>query len=100
MQELKSARESGPRQFSDVQCRGLPLLSLRSSKRARSDLLEGAVAVARYASGMWPGLYWLRFIFGNRKDFMYELPRVLIIVWHFKPDNTIEVSFEALHLAC
>ena len=47
--------------FFDVQCRGLPLLSLSSSKRARSDQHKNAVVSTNGASRV-ASVYWLRFI--------------------------------------
>ena len=67
--------------FFDVQCRGLPLLSLRSSKRARSDQHKDAVASTNGASEM-ASVYWLRFILVVRRHFIM-IHCVLIIVSFF-----------------
>ena len=67
--------------FFDVQCRGLPLLSLRSSKRARSDQRKDAVASTNGASEM-ASVYWLRFILVVRRHFIM-IHCVLIIVSFF-----------------
>jgi len=71
--------------FFDVQCRGLPLLSLRSSKRARSDPPEGAVVSTMNASEV-TSVVMAAFHFGLQKQLQYEFHlTVLIIVWQFQP---------------
>ena len=77
--------------FFDVQCRGLPLLSLRSSKRARSDQHKGAVTSTIGASDM-ASVYWLRFILVVRRHFSLSLCANYSRL--FKPPH--QRSFEAL----